>query len=71
MRSSADELASFLGGRLARDLISLPASAFDQALVTDVYKPRMHQVKVARIAGGWWQLLQPSPLHWLPACSNA
>jgi hypothetical protein len=41
---STDELGEFLDGQLARDLMELPAAAFDDALVTDVYKPRMHQV---------------------------
>lgn len=40
-----------LDSQLAGDLVALPAAAFDKALVTDVYKPRMHQVLLALGSG--------------------
>jgi hypothetical protein len=50
--------------------MELPAAAFDDALVTDVYKPRMHQVLLALSSGACaWPLVQPPQplqLHWRP-----
>ena len=52
-----------------RDLVELPAAAFDDALVTDVYKPRMHQVLPALGSGVLTApLLLPQPLLLLLQC---
>lgn len=56
-------LEETLTGQLVQDLVLLPASAFDHALVTDVYKPRMHQVLLVEGRAPWQgqglQLSQP------------
>lgn len=41
----ADALSEFLHSELLQQLVALPDAELADALVTDVYKPRMHKVR--------------------------